>query len=464
MVSLLPLLLPFVVSVLVAQDDPVPRAATGDPAEVLGRFVLDGRPAFVTRTDAAIEMAFHQRRKEEGRQAIEVLVDSAVTRRAATARNLLPTRREVQTYWQDLQAKIRAAGRDPLESAAVRNMTEAQLFDFLGLQMAQERLVRAELSLRANEAVSGEMLRLWLQEEKRRARIETNPDRLPTGVVAMVDDRAIGLGELGDLLLRTADEQDVQEVVQRIAFLQTVESLARTHGVQLTDADLDRAIADRREQAARDPRYRGIGYEQLLESQGFTLASLRDLRVFRAQVLLPLLAARLVPDQELRRQLAEDRPGTLAKVGARRRIGVIFARASDTPNALIPDDFAGAKARLDAARQRLAKDDFALVARIESDEPRTKQRGGDTGWHHQVGANLPQLVVDAAFALADGAVSEPLRGEDGYYLVKVLEVEPEPDDATLLRRLREQSSEDLKLRLVRELQLQYGSEPTTTKK
>jgi hypothetical protein len=459
MVPALSLLSPLLAGIPLFQDPPA-----GVPGDVLGRFVLDGRPAFVTRTDAALEMAFHSRRKDEGKQAIELLVDSAVTRRAAAARNLLPTTAEVKRYWQDLQAQIRAAGRDPKEAAAVRNMTEAQLFDFLAVQMAQERLVRAELSLRANEKVSGEMLRLWLQEQKRRARIETNPDRLPAGVVAMVDDQAIGLGELGDLLLRTADDADVQDVVQRIAFLQTVESLARTHGVQLTEADLDRAIAERREQAARDPRYRGIGYEQLLESQGFTLAALRELRVFRAQVLLPMLAQRLVPDQELRRQLAEDRAGTLDRVGARRRIGVIFARASDTPNALIPDDFAGAKARLDAARLRLGKDDFALVARIESDEPRTKQRGGDTGWHHKAGANLPKLVVDAAFALADGAISEPLRGDDGYYLVKVLETEPEPDDATLLRRLREQASEDLKRQLVRDLQLQYGDEPQPTKK
>ncbi len=431
-----------------------PAAPQQDPNEVLAQFRLEGRDAYVTRTDVALEMAFHLRRRDEGRQAVEVLVDTVLTRRAAKAKGLLPTQAEVKAFWDDLAGKLRAAGKKPEEFAAVRNSTEQQLFEVLAVQIAQERLVRHELALGKNEHVSGDMLKLWLSEERRRAKIEVDPDALPAGVACRVDDQPVALDELGRLLLQTCDETEQMKFVQQVAYLQTIEAMAREHGLQLTAADLDRAIHKRSAEAARDPRMGGMSYEQLIKSQGFTLQSLRELRVFRAQVLLPLLAARLHPDAELQQQLQEHRSDVLERVGPRRQIGMIFVRALQVPNALVPNDFPTAMARLRAARARLAKDPFDLVARIESEEPASKQRGGDTGWHNRRDQNLPELVLAAAFALGNGEVSEPLQGEDGCYLVKVLDVEPDLSDAALLLRQRERTANDLKQELLDNLQIQ----------
>lgn len=434
-----------------------PAAPQQDPGEVLAQFQLEGRDAYVTRTDVALEMAFHLRRRDEGRQAVEVLVDSTLTRRAAKAKGLMPTQAEVKAFWNDLAGKLRAAGKKPEEFAAVRNSTEQQLFEVFAVQIAQERLVRAELALGKNEHVSGDMLKLWLSEERRRAKIEVDPDKLPAGVACRVDDQPVALDELGRLLLQTCDETEQQRFVQQVAYLQTIEAMAREQGLQLTTDDLDRAIQTRRSEAARDPRLGGVGFEQLIKSQGFTLQSLRELRVFRAQVLLPLLAARLHPDAELQQQLLEHRDEVLERVGPRRQIGMIFVRALQTPNALVPNDFPAAMAQLQAARARLAKDPFDLVARITSEEPLSKQRGGDAGWHNRRDGDLPELVLQAAFALAKGEVSEPLGGEDGCYLIKVLDVEPDLDDAALLARLRERAADDLKRQILDNLHLEPRS-------
>ena len=439
----------------------VPRLASQGPGEVLAKFQLDGREAYVTRADVALEMAFHLRRRDEGRQAVEVLVDTELTRRAAKAKGVMPTQAEVRAFWNDLAEKFRAAGKRPEDFAAVRNSSEQELFADLAVQIAQERLVRDELRLGKDEHVGGDMLKLWLAEERRRTKIETDPDQLPVGTACRIDGQAIAQDQLGKLLLRTADDEQLQKFVQQVAFLQTVESMARAHGLQLTEADLDRAIHVRRTEAARDPRLSGLGYEQLLKSQGFTIASLRELRVFRAQVMLPLLADKLHPASELQAQLAGDRAGVLERVGPRRQVGMIFVRALETPNALVPNDFAGAMAKLRAARARLAKDPFDLVARIESDEPLSKQRGGDTGWHNRSDEDLPKIVLEAAFALGKGEVSEPLRGEDGCFLVKVLDVEPDLDDAALLARLRERAAADLKRQLVEGLKIESTQRPTS---
>ncbi len=425
-----------------------------DPGQVLAKFRRDGAEAFVTKADVALEMAFHLRRRDEGRQAVEVLVDAVLTRRAARAKGLWPTEAEIRAFWDDLAAKLRAAGKRVEDFAAVRNSSEAELFAHLAVQIAQERLVRAELGLSTKETVSGGMLKLWLQEERRKARVITDPEQLPAGVAARVDATDVPIADLGQLLLQTCEPEEQTRFVQQVAYLQSIEAMARAHGITITAADIDAAVAQRRADAAKDPRYQGLGFEQLLESQGLTVAALRDLRVFRAQILLARLCERLHPDPELRRELAENRAAVLEQAGPRRRLGLIFVRALEHPNALIPNDFPAAMARLGAARQRLAEERFENVARIESDEPISKQKGGDIGWQNRAGKALPAHVMAAAWQLAPGEVTEPLRGDDGCYLVKVLDVEPDLDDATLLARLRELRSHELKQRIAKDLAIE----------
>lgn len=57
-------------------------------------------------------------------------------------------------------------------------------------------------------------------------------------------------------------------------------------------------------------------------------------------------------------------------------------------------------------------------------------------------AELPQVLADAAFALAENAISAPIKAEFGWHVVKVLKIEPkvEPDFA----KLKEQIADDLK--------------------
>ena len=144
-----------------------------EPTDVLATYQLNGKQATVTRTDVALEMAFHLRRDERGRQGAEMLVDALLTRAAAKAKGLTPTTAEVQAFWQQLKEQLLAAGRRPEEFAAVRNTGEQQWLEDLSVQLAQERLVRAELGLDEDEKVSGDMLRLWLREAREDAEVET---------------------------------------------------------------------------------------------------------------------------------------------------------------------------------------------------------------------------------------------------------------------------------------------------
>ena len=88
---------------------------------------------------------------------------------------------------------------------------------------------------------------------------------------------------------------------------------------------------------------------------------------------------------------------------------------------------------------------FGQTASAHSDDSATRYRRGETGWlsHAELGARLAPEVVAAAATQESGALSEPLAGPKGFYLVQVLgrrgaEVRPFAEvEPTLRHQLRE---------------------------
>lgn len=406
------------------------------PTEVLASYKLEGRPMTVTRADVALEMAFHLRRRDRGREACEMIVDTLMTRAEAQKHGLTPTREDAEKFWESLQKQLRAAGVDPTTVAAVRNTDENQWLDDLKVQISQERLVRKELGLPKQEKVSGDMLKLWIGEARKRHKIETDPERLPIGTAAKMDEQVVPLMDLGMLLLRTSEDFERDRFIRQVIYLQSIEKQAEKLKLRVTEEDLDEAVAARRQQAKKDPRFSQVKFEDLLEAQGLTVASLRQLRTFRSQILLDKLVFANFSDNSLQQELVEKRDEVLDVIGPQRRIGLIYLRARTNPNAIITRSFEQAKEHLLKVRERIAKDGFAATASIESEHGASKRKGGDVGWHRPSSKKLPEVIVKAAFALGLAEVSMPLQDDNGCYLVTVLEKEPTPSDKELLQRLR----------------------------
>ncbi|MBC7340511.1 MAG: peptidylprolyl isomerase [Firmicutes bacterium] len=74
-------------------------------------------------------------------------------------------------------------------------------------------------------------------------------------------------------------------------------------------------------------------------------------------------------------------------------------------------------------RQRLLEGaDFAALAREKSTDPGSSQGGGDLGFFAR-GEMVPEFE-EAAFALAVGDISEPVKSQHGYHIIQVLEKRP----------------------------------------
>lgn len=79
-----------------------------------------------------------------------------------------------------------------------------------------------------------------------------------------------------------------------------------------------------------------------------------------------------------------------------------------------------ALAKSKAIRERIVKgEDFAAVAKAESDDPASGPKGGDLGTFGH--GRLVPVLDEAAFKLPIGVVSQPLRSQFGWHLIQLQE-------------------------------------------
>lgn len=112
-----------------------------------------------------------------------------------------------------------------------------------------------------------------------------------------------------------------------------------------------------------------------------------------------------------------------------------------------------AKAKLDKIQKRLRgpKADFAAIATEDSDDRMTGLQGGKMGWvaETQLAPDIKPVVT----GLPKGSVSEPLRLNDGWHFLKLLDTKPA--GAKPLAEVRDQLIQQLRADRAQELRRAY---------
>jgi peptidyl-prolyl cis-trans isomerase D len=122
-------------------------------------------------------------------------------------------------------------------------------------------------------------------------------------------------------------------------------------------------------------------------------------------------------DAALRARFEKEKSGRAA--GGERLVSHILIGVPENADAAT-QKAAEEKARKIAAEAKAPGADFAALARANSDDGLSKEKGGDLGW---VGKNVMEKAFeDVAFALQPGQVSEPVRTKFGWHVVNVREV------------------------------------------
>ncbi|MEJ2515498.1 MAG: SurA N-terminal domain-containing protein [Gammaproteobacteria bacterium] len=246
----------------------------------------------------------------------------------------------------------------------------------------------------------------------------------------------------------TAFEEDQRRLLE---IQQLQDGIARSTFV--TDAELERRVALREEE--RDVEWLSLSTERFLDQVEVTEDDIRArYESTREQWMTPekvdiayldLELADLAGDVQLSDEdiaafyeAEKAREPQRFSAPERRKASHILVRVDEET------DEAAARARAEALKARIeGGEDFAAVAEEASDDPGSARQGGDLGWVER-GMMVPAFD-EALFAIRQtGTVSDPVRSEFGFHLIRVDEIEE--GHTQTLDEVRDQLAQELSRR------------------
>jgi peptidyl-prolyl cis-trans isomerase C len=244
--------------------------------------------------------------------------------------------------------------------------------------------------------------------------LEVNGEKIYAAQISMVmsniQAQLSGQGEQPD------NQQLVSMATQRVVEQKLLAQEARREGIQADEL----RVAEMMKQLEQQSGGRA-GLESTLATRGSNIEQIEEL-VREMDLSRSYIAAKIIPtvsvaDEELT-AFYEENPESFRvpeRVHARH---IICAATADANEA----DAAAARAKAEAARERaIAGEDFAELAREISEGP-TAERGGDLGFFPH--SMMEPAFADAAFALEPGQISEVVRSNYGFHVIKVEEKRP----------------------------------------
>jgi peptidyl-prolyl cis-trans isomerase SurA len=255
--------------------------------------------------------------------------------------------------------------------------------------------------------------------------------RVVERVAAVINDEVLLLSQVNDrmrpLLAQlqqipdaTARQQKHEELKRQMLQMMIDEELIRQEAAKLkltvSEKDLELAIADvmKKNNLTREQ------LEDALRQEG------KDLRSYKETILRPqLLRLRVLNVQVRSRIMVGDEEvkafyqknlralGVGSKVHAR-HIFVSLPRNATTRQVEERRRYA------ESLLARLRKgEDFAAMARKLSEDPATRDDGGDLGWFER--GSLPGSIEEVVFAMKKGEIRGPLMAERGFHLIQLLD-------------------------------------------
>lgn len=251
-----------------------------------------------------------------------------------------------------------------------------------------------------------------------------SPESLPE-VVAKVNGKEIPKQDLlnrarmiqARLQIPKAPADFYQRVLEDLVGAELLYQASREQGLTPAEAEIDARIG------ALEARFSsGADFEKQLTTQGLTRQTLRE--TLRQDIgIQKLIETQLEPDvtvtETQKKEFYQDNQEQMTQP-ERVKVSHILVGVESNATAEQKEQ---AKEEAEALRTRLAAgEDFAALARESSDDPGSKERGGDLDWVAR-GATVPPFE-EAAFSLEPGEISDVVETSFGYHILKVAERKP----------------------------------------
>ena len=402
-----------------------PRKPIRLPDDVAG--IVHGE--FITMAELREVLVQRYARAEEGKNAIENLVEDELIRREKEIRRIHITDEEIQRYVEKTErevVKVTAGTRTLDDVLKEKGSTREELVEIARDYLARQKMASADTGIRGD--VSPQAIGIWLEDLKKKRGVVIGGPGVPAGAMARVGDRVITREDLGIKLLDFLPDSRLESALWDLAISRAVEQKLKETGIKVLEADIDASVEDLKEEFKADPRFRGTNFTftQYVEAaRHLTIEELRKDPLFLAQVGLAKTARAEVTGEDIRKRWEENRD----LYGQRRTFIHLLIKADDRPST----PFGGASRSYRKAREIID----VIYARYlrgtpfeklvnEGSEDRDKFKRPDRHISVTRASNLPESWRKAVFSAPIGDVIGPIRSPFGYHLVKVLEVEPAP--------------------------------------
>ena len=242
------------------------------------------------------------------------------------------------------------------------------------------------------------------------------------GIVAVLDEDVILRSEL-DRAVNTITAQYARnpqqlppraelerQVLDRLIMVKLQVARADSTGVKLSDAEVDQTIS----QIAQQNRLDVGQLRQAVQQQGISWDAFR--KNVHDETLVQRLRQRVV---QSRVQVSDTEVDLLIKNGGSAsgelRLGHILVTV---PDGATPDEIATASTKADDVSRQIAGGLDFNAAAIRFSDAQNALDGGDLGWRSA--SELPPAFVDVADKLAEGETAPPVRGPNGFHIIKLI--------------------------------------------
>jgi len=216
-------------------------------------------------------------------------------------------------------------------------------------------------------------------------------------VVAKINNETITKEELYNFMV----SQNGSQVLDYLISEKIVEMEAKANNITVTKEEIDKEIEEAAEQ------YGGIEiFQQTLAMYGYSMDAIRK-DVEKSLIIEKLLADRVEITEEEMRQYFEENKELFDEEEQIRARHILV----DTEEKALE-----VKSKLEAG------EDFAKLASEYSTDGSNKDSGGDLGFFPR--GKMVQEFEDVAFSLEIGKISDPVKTEFGYHIIKVEEKKP----------------------------------------
>jgi peptidyl-prolyl cis-trans isomerase SurA len=215
-----------------------------------------------------------------------------------------------------------------------------------------------------------------------------------------------------------------REVLERLIDDELILQQATELKLSVTSEQVDASIEEIKRQNNIDDNQ----LSEALRAQGMSMAAYRaDLKkqLLRFRVINIAVGSRVtISDDDVKTYY--DRH---MKVGANVQVRAshIFVAIPENADASVIAEKQGQARKL--LERALAGEDFGKLARESSDDPATRNEGGDLGYFGK--DMLPKAIEEMVFAMKPGEVRGPVRADRGFHVIKLVDrktKDPKPLD------------------------------------